>query len=275
MIKRILVALSGTSFTPVAVRYALELAKTHGASVTGVTLVNLEALTNVGPIPVGGGAAAIELAQHRQAVTEERIEQAIVDFETACRDAGMIHCVDRETGDPLDRLVSLWRYHDLTIFGLRGLFEYGVVHNPDDVIIRLIREGVRPLIAVPDEHRSIKHAVIAYNGSMGSAKAMKRFVQSRLWPDVRLSLVTFNSRFEEGEKLLADAAAYCEAHGFDPARHVVDASPRKGLLAFGGEQAADLIVMGSTARSRMTRYVLGDTAMHTIRDAEIPLYLAR
>ncbi|MCH8343903.1 MAG: universal stress protein [Planctomycetes bacterium] len=58
MIKRILVALSGTPFTATATKYALDLAKLLKAEVTGVTDVDIAQLMKVGPVPVGGGAAA-------------------------------------------------------------------------------------------------------------------------------------------------------------------------------------------------------------------------
>ena len=129
MLKRILVALSGTSFTPIAVRHSIELARRHGASVTGVTVVDVERLDDVGPVPIGGGAAAHALAEHRKAVTRERVEEEISNFEKACRDAGVDHLVDREDGDPFDLLQSLWRYHDLTVIGLRGLFEVSLLRQ--------------------------------------------------------------------------------------------------------------------------------------------------
>ncbi len=62
MIKHILVALSGTPYTPIAVERAIELAQIHGASVTGVTVVDLKTLSDVGPVPLGGQAAAPSVA---------------------------------------------------------------------------------------------------------------------------------------------------------------------------------------------------------------------
>ena len=82
MIKRILVALSGTPFTATATKYALELAKLHKAEVTGVTDVDIAQLTKVGPVPVGGGAAAASLAEHRISVTEQHVEQAVKETGT-------------------------------------------------------------------------------------------------------------------------------------------------------------------------------------------------
>ena len=65
MTKRILVALSGTPLTESAVQHALELAKTHDAEITGVTDIDLAKVAGVGPIPMGAGAAATELVEHR------------------------------------------------------------------------------------------------------------------------------------------------------------------------------------------------------------------
>ena len=275
MIKRILVALSGTPFTATATKYALELAKLHKAEVTGVTDVDIAKLMKVGPVPIGGGAAAASLAEHRIHVTEEHVEQAIADFEQACANSGMIHCVDRETGDPFERLTALWRYHDLTIAGLRGLFEYGVVQNPDDILIQLISQGVRPILAVPKEYRPIRKVLVAYNGSMESAKALKRFVQMNLWPDVAVQIACFDMPAQEGEALLADAAMYCRSHGIVAETQHVDGHPRDALLDHASTCQADLIVLGSTSRGRIFKRLLGDTALHCVRNADVPLFLTR
>ncbi|MHC4991458.1 MAG: universal stress protein, partial [Planctomycetota bacterium] len=101
MIKRILVALSGTPYTPIAVRYAVELGVGHEAQVTGVTVTDLARLANVGPVPVGAGASASALAEYRIQITEERVREEIKNFEQACRESGIVSCVEHETCDPL------------------------------------------------------------------------------------------------------------------------------------------------------------------------------
>ena len=117
-------------------------------------------------------------------------------------------------------MISLARYHDLMIFGLRSIFEYNVsivdlsIEEPKDTLARLISAGVRPIIAVSDTFRPIQKVLIAYSGSMESAKTMKRFVQLRLWPDAKLKIVTFQSSEEKARQLLYDASEYCRAHGF-------------------------------------------------------------
>ena len=192
MTKRILVALSGTPFTPSAIETALELGREHDAEVTGVTVIDVARLEDVGPVPLGGSAAALDLTEHRRHVTEERIEEQVSRFEAACAEQGTIHRVIRETGDAMEELMGLWRYHDVTVVGLRGLFDYGIFRDPHDKIIALLAKGVRPILAVAEKPRRVERVLIAYSGSMESAMAMKRFVQLHLWPNTTLGIAHFD-----------------------------------------------------------------------------------
>jgi len=71
MIKRILVGLGDVEHSAIAVRQAVELCRRHGAELTAVTVVDHRRLDNVGPVPIGGGAAARELREFRLRLTRE------------------------------------------------------------------------------------------------------------------------------------------------------------------------------------------------------------
>ena len=156
MIKRILVGIGGTLFTDVAIQRAVELATIHGSVLTGVTVVDLKRLHHVGPVPMGAGTYAEKLRKMRTDLTEERIEEALAKFEKTCREANITYKIEREAGDPFELMISHARYNDLTIFGLRSLFDYGFTSEPRDTLIRLVSQGVRPIIAVSPEFREIQ-----------------------------------------------------------------------------------------------------------------------
>ena len=140
------------------------------------------------------------------------------------------------------------------------------------MLIQLIAKGVRPILAVAQEHRPVRRVLVAYNGSMESAKAFKRFVQMRLWPDITLKIVCFD-KGGEADQLLADAAGYCRIHGYETEVEHVDGSPDKVLLQHAASWNADLVVMGSSSRARIFQHLLGDTTLHAVRHATIPLFL--
>ncbi len=275
MIKRILVGLGGTPFTDVAIERAVELAKAHGAIITGVTVVDIKQLKQVGPVPPGGGAYAERLRDKRIAITEERIEEAIEKFKEKCAESDILTKIERETGDPFESMIDHARYNDVTIFGLKSLFDYGFTAEPKDALIRLVSQGVRPIIAVSPKFRAIRKVLIAYSGSMESAKAMRRFIQLNPWPNLSLKIVYFGENDDIGERLLKDTAEYCTDHGFSAEVEAVVGSARDQLIEYAQQNDMDLIVMGNSIRNLLFRHLLGDTVLNAIQQSDRPLFLAQ
>ncbi|MDZ4779709.1 MAG: universal stress protein [Planctomycetia bacterium] len=276
MIKRILVGLGGTAYTPVAIQRAISLAKSQAAEVTGVTVLDARRVRHLGGAmtPTGGEADAI--GNRGTAITEDRLAQSIRDFEAVCRGEQIKYRVVRESGDAFMKLIELARYHDLMIFGLRSVFEYDFLcPDPQVLLMRLVGAGVRPLIAVSQQFRQIHRVLIAYSGTMESAKAMKRFVQLGLWSSARLKIMTFQVSDDEGYRLTSDAADYCQAQGYTVDRQSNPGEARHMLLAAAKLWQADMIVMGNSARSVLLRHVLGDTLQDVLQHTDIPLFLAQ
>jgi nucleotide-binding universal stress UspA family protein len=275
MISRILVPLGGgTSLLP-TIQQAVELAQIHGAELTAAALFDAPRLWAVGPVPVGASAAAVQLRRYRMDTAGQSLDEAIAEFEAAARVASLRHRIIRQEGNPIDLLAALSRYQDIVVAGLNGLFDWGLVDEPPDELVKLVHEGVRPIVAVNGQARSIRRVLIAYSGSLESAKAMKQFVQLRLWPDVQIKLLTFNEQVAEGERLLADAAEYCRSHGYQPEVEVLPFAPRGHLLEHAAAWDADLLVLGNSAKNLLLRRWFGETALEVIRHAELPLFLSQ
>ena len=273
MLKKILVALSGTSCTQSAITHGVELAKQHNAELSGVTVFDPDRLTDVGPVPMGGASAAHELAEHRLELASVNIEESISQFEQACGNAGITHHVLKETGDSAARLLSAWRYHDLTVIGLRGLFEYGVLHDHGHLVLDVIGAGLRPLLAVSEEHRPIRSAMVAYEGSALSARAMKAFCMLGIWKPMPVTVACFIGQDGDPEELLTDAASYLESHTFSPTIKRVEEKPRSAILGTMESCDADLLVMGAAKRTRIGRKMLGDTARFVLENSTRPIFL--
>ncbi len=275
MIKRILLGLGGTPFTDVAIERAVELAKVHGALITGVTVMDVKQLKQVGPVPLGGGAYASKLREKRLTITEERIEEAIEKFKEKCSESNILTKIERETGDLFESMIAHARYNDVTIFGLKSLFDYGFTSEPKDALIRLVSQGVRPIIAVSPKFRTIHKVLIAYSGSMESAKAMRRYVQLNPWRNVSLRIVHFGKNDDNTAQFLTDAAEYCSDHGFTTETEVVEKPARDHLIEYAQQNNMDLIVMGNSIRNLIFRHLLGDTVLNAIQQSDRPLFLAQ
>jgi nucleotide-binding universal stress UspA family protein len=276
MIKRILVGLAGTPYTEVAVRRAVELAQLHGAEVTGVTAVDVQRLSNVGSVPIGAEGAVNELRDHRFQITSEHVSEAVAGFKTACERGKVSFRVVCEEGDALKLMQGYSRYHDLTIFGLRSIFEYYFEDSDSSKLLaQLVGGGVRPIVAVSREFRPIRRVLVGYNGSVGSARTLRQFVQMMPWPEAEVQIVHFGQEGGEGRKLLADAADYCRIHGVEAQTLQIDGSSHDGLLEQAEAWDADLVALGNSGRSFLMRQLFGETALHVIRHANRPLFLSQ
>jgi nucleotide-binding universal stress UspA family protein len=277
MIKRVLLGIGGTPFTGVAVQRAVELCKLHDAKLTAVTAVDEQRLSRVGPVPAGAAAAAAELREHRIAVTSERIEEAVESLKAACDEAGVPVTIQRETGKPFQLMVDYARYHDLSVFGLRSMFEYDVLGtsdvDPAGILSRMVIGGVRPIVAVSERFRTIRRVLIAYGGSVRAAEAMKQFVRLRPWPDVSVRILACGDAGADSERWLNDAAVYCRQHGHEPELLCRPGQPSRQILAESAEWDADVVVLGTRRSSVLSRAVFGSTALDVIRNADRPLFL--
>jgi len=274
MLKRILVGLGGTVYTPSAVRHAIDLCQAHEAELTGVTVVDMERLMHVGAAPIGGSGAAEELVEHRLTVTRQGVEEAVARFETACREAGVRHSVDCETGDPFELMTALSRFHDVMVFGLRSVFDYGLGLDAPDALARLIGQGVRPIVAAAEHYRPINRVLLTQSGSIESAKTIKAFTRMRIWPEADLKVITCDQPEDVAEELLGQTAAYCRAHGFEIEKEHVPGTPHEAILAHAEQWDADLIVLGNSVRNYLLRKIFGETVCHVIQNADRPLFLS-
>ena len=203
----------------------------------------------------------------------EHIEKSIAQFETACSDADVANRVLRESGDSAERLLADWRYHDLTVIGLRGLFEYGVLHDHGHLVLDVIGEGLRPLLAVSEEYRPIQSAMVAYDGSPLAARAMKAFCMLDIWKSLPTTVVCFKGQEGDEGELLSDAAAYLESHNFAATQRRVEEKPKNVILETMDACNADLLVMGAAKRTRLGRKLLGDTARYALENSTRPIFL--
>ena len=279
MIKRILVGISGTPYFDSAARTALDIAQRHGAEITGVTLIDHQSLRDIGPVPIGAGQEAKELREHRLELTKENIEVSIAKFTTLCTESEVTHDVLREDRQsPCDYLLSQARYHDLTVLGLKGIFEYGAPGMAGEdgglLLINLLSGGLRPIIAVPEDYRAVKRVLVAYSGSIESASTFKRFFQLQAFGDVQVRFISVGEA-ERCQRLLRHASDYCKAYGIALETSHSQGSSQDLILKEATAWKADMIVMGNSAKSLLLRRVLGETALNAIRNSELPLFLAQ
>ncbi len=277
MIKRILVGLGTSRSAESVVSHAVELAKANGAELLGLAVIDQTRLEWTGPRPIGVGVEALtaELRHDRMEKVAAEIAKANELFASKCGEAGVTHRTCERTGDPFEIAADLVRYHDLCVFGLRGLFEHEVVPEPTDSLERLVAAGVRPMIAVSEIYRPVGRVLVAYSGSLESAKTFKHFVQSGLYPDAAVRVIHFDRDVATCQRRLEAVQGYFEAHGRSIETDFVAGDPSHELVPYAQNWGADLIVAGNSAKNLLLRKLFGETALQLLRESPLPLYLAQ
>lgn len=275
MIKRILVGLADKPSAQVATRRAINLAKIHDAEIAGVAIIDTSALEAIGPTPLGAAQQARQLKAHRREMTQEHVEEALTRFQQLCEEAGIPCEVRREEGKPLEKMLKLSRYYDLVILNLHELFDYGVVTEPDETVLKLVRAGVRPILACVPGHEDINRIMIAYNGSVESAKAMRRLIHLQFWPGAEFKIVCCELPRDQAEGLLEEAGQYCRSHGVTPELEYFPGSAKQEILPAARSWGADLIAIGASTRRPLLHRLVGDVPHTLMKHSDRHLFLAQ
>lgn len=278
MIKRILVGIADATYTTASTRHAIELAKRCGASLTGVSILDVAGIRKeAASVPLGGSGYSSDLRAAAFEDARQSIDEAVDKFVRLCEDADVKYDFQKISGDPFLEFIERSKYHDLMICGLHRLFEHGVLPEPENELAKLVSAGVRPIFATAAQYRQTKRVLIAYSNSVESAKTMRRFTQLShvLAPNAEVRVVSFGKQGGEAPAALLEAQHYLQAHGIDPAINFVEGAPRTGVVDHAEEWGADLVVMGNSAKSLLRKQVFGETSLFTIRNATMPLFLAQ
>lgn len=272
MIKRILVVLGGSRFMDSVITTAIGLAKKHDATLHGCAVIDESLLDPGEAIPVGGSGAAIEAREKRLGEARTGAEEAKQRFESECERAGVAFTSAILDGDCDEELREAWRFQDIGLIGLREIFDYGVVTEDPEIVVRLINSGVRPLIAVDSKATEMKRVLVAFNGSFECCKALKQWLLIHGGGDVSVRIATVGDECSDED--LAAAQAYVHDHqvaSVETVRLEGDVAP--AILEESERWGADLVITGSTGRNWLLRMVIGDTARELVEKSNIALYM--
>ncbi len=275
MIKRILVALDLDSDTPVATRYAVEIAKRHKARVTGLAVVDMGSIDSTA---IGGGIGSMYYAEKlREKLTDEARDKArelTGKFDEICRDVDHIELV--EEGVPFERIVEDMKFHDLLVVGDDPHFFYNHPDSRTDTLVHVVEHTIGPTLVVKKKYRDVHKVLVAYDGTDESARALRRFLILQPFGN-DLDLVFLNVHKGDNDESmfrLGMARSYAEAYGFEPEIvSMEDHNPEKAILSHAKAIDADLIIIGVHIKRGLTGKKLGKTTSFMLEHSEVPVFM--
>jgi nucleotide-binding universal stress UspA family protein len=280
--KDILVTLAGATASEAGINLAVELARDHGAHLTGLAII--EPLDLSPYFAPGAGFMAVDAIQeieeqHRTTATaaSAKIEAT---FRAACTRAGISHEWRLAEGDAAEVGVLHAHYADLAITG-----QIDPANPPPGGWARLPEQlalaSGQPVLILPYAGRFDavgKRVLVAWSRTRESARALNDALPV-LERASRVTVLSINPRRGEAANDLpgADIALHLARHGVkaEAASTVAeDINVGNTLLSRAADLGADLIVMGCYGHSRMRELILGGTTREVLRHMTVPVLMS-
>lgn len=215
--------------------------------------------------------------------------RALDEFEAIARRHGVSYEARMVCDQVPDGLALLARFADLAVVTQDDPDESlgntpSAARMPDYVVLNAGRPVlVVPRAAPPPAPACPRRVLLCWNGSRQASSAMGAALPL-LRRANRTTLAVFAAADTDdcaSDQELADAQAFLERHGVRA--DLVRRDPRRGasndvggaMLALAAERDCDLLVMGCYGHSRFQQLLLGGASSTVLRDAALPVLMAR
>ncbi|MCB0281107.1 MAG: universal stress protein [Calditrichae bacterium] len=283
MVKSILIPLDPSPYTDAAIQIGCLMAKYHSAQLTGLVVLDIPGIEkSVGPVPMGGQYYAERLEEKHRKIAQDRIDQLLDKFREKCEEAGVDHKEAQNQGSPSEAIIHEAIYYDMIIGGLRTHYHFDMDNDDEgESLEKFLSESITPIYGVPKELNlpglsdgQIK-ALIPFNASLPSARALQRFAQFMI-PEMTLPRLVMSSVDEEVAKAALDHAKnYLELHGFknimtDYTDMEIKRACKEKFLDW-----ADVVVVGAHSKRGIFDFMVGSLTKHLIKLDKIPVLVGQ
>lgn len=273
--RNLLVHVDDSRSSKARLEVAIDLAKAHGAHLTGLYVA-------IDP-PLSSNMRAAVPAEFLVMVQEQaraRAAEAKARFEATVKRAGLSadcraeHCPYTRVPE----VIALHaRYSDLAILGQPNPDEGEVnVAATEDVVLSSGRPGL--IIPFIGPGRTLgRRVMVAWDGGREAARAVADAMPVLERADSVVVLVINAENGDHGDQPGADIALYLARHDIKVDAQQLgakDLSVADALLSRLADEDIDLLVMGAYGHSRLREWVLGGTTRQIFHEMTVPVLMS-
>jgi len=275
-LKKILVPLDPSPYSEGAIGAACQIAKRHGAELAGVAVLDSPEIRS-SLVPAVGPyyPLMIDAVQTKVNHADQVLKECLERFSRICQEAQVPHVETEYEGIPAQKLLESSICYDLVVTGLRTAFHFETRGDHGDSLDKLLDHTPTPVLAVPPNGMPRpKRAAIAFDGSVGSARALRDFMLFAAPYDPEIVVIAADLKSARSDFLLKSAAQLLRAHGFGQVDTIASEEPVETVFADSPAQDADIIVAGIHSRHRIKDLFVGSFTKHLIEQATHTLFLS-
>jgi nucleotide-binding universal stress UspA family protein len=276
MIRSLLIALDGSPSGDAACVVGLCWAGRHDALAVGCGIVDEPGILVTEPA-VFEESLKRPITARQMDSERKRVQEVLDVFAERCAQASVACRTVELAGTPWSQLIDEAQRHDLILLGRETQFDAGSRGRVDGTLVRVIKDGPRPVVVVPLRPGAGEAVVVAYDGSLQAARAVYSFEASGLGHGRNVHVVSVvPAGTSEAARHAARAAAFLRARGIETICEVVTSKQRPADIVLQRVESLDagLLVMGAYGQPGLREFFLGSLTRAALAQSPVPIFLA-
>jgi len=272
--RRILVGLDDSEYSAAAVRLGIEWARQYDLLLVGLGIVDSERLSEPQAVPLGGSAFKVDRDVDAIKAARRTVEQILEQFSLLCAREGISSKPLEEEGDPVDQIVEEAQRVDLILLGQRTNFDLEGAALTNEALPAVLKRCPRPVVTVPKTPATGKSVLVAYDGSVQSARALQMFESLGLAKDKTVHVLTIGADKVQAAIIADRAAEFLQSHEVHVIAHAVsDRNPATVILNHVQSLDAGLLVLGAFGQPSLKEFFFGSVTRTLLNQSPVPTLL--
>jgi nucleotide-binding universal stress UspA family protein len=260
---------------PTAADYAISIAETFGAHVTGIAFAYEPVVAET----VMGGLPS-DWIEAQRAESAKTAEAAIARFEAAAQRLGLLadhRMIPATVGAAADLFGRIARRFDLSIVGQTEPDRPA----PEELIIEsALFESGRPVVVVPyiqKQGLKLDRVLVCWDGSRTATRAIADSLPFLTRAKAIDVIIVTGGPTKSDEMPGADIGQHLARHGLNiEVKTIVapDVDVPNTILSYAADSSADFLVMGGYGHSRLREFVLGGATRGILTSMTVPALMS-
>jgi nucleotide-binding universal stress UspA family protein len=270
-----LIGLDGSPFSETGLELSLRWAKRFDAQLVGLGIIDEPTIRQPIGLTIGSGHYKPIVDEQRLADAAQKVEEILARFSERCAAAGVRWRCIKEVGLPREEIVEEAQRFDAIVLGQQSYFQFETQEGPGETLFEVLRQSPRPVVAVPRELPAGKSVLLAYDGSLQSARAAQALIVTGLWREAVVHVLTIDGDTAKTESVADRACEFLGYHGAQVERHCLTRDKDDGTTILEQAAALDagLIVLGAYGKPAIQEFFFGSTTRTLLKKATVPLLL--
>ncbi len=276
MINNILLPLDFSIYSDAALQYACLVAKHQESTITGTAVIIAPGMQKCfGPAYAKTHWAEKLLDKNVLEKINQRIDILLDKFNRTCQSEGVAHVTTEFQGTCPEQIMFQSMFYDLLVMGFRSSYYFDESEQVDMPLEKILTHTITPILAVPKQFTPIRKALIAFDGSLPAARAMKRFSIISRGKEVESIILMSHPEEDTALYYLNKAEEYMKNHGHQNIK--TKWTPRNIITEIKEKymNEVDMFIAGAHSKDALKSFFLGSLIKFLLHEAKKPLFIGQ